>query len=239
MPTIIRNHPSEGLSRFMFDSAISLSNLPDDILSKLLQGAKTIILKRKGILFSEGEPPKGIYAIKKGKIKSSQLNFDGSTQIMYIHRAGEFVGYRTILGNDKQPISMAALEDCELYFIEKDVFLNTLQTSPELASTLLRGMSHEFSVLVNRINVFAQKGIKERLALFLLLLNETFRNENSFEAASEIHMNRNDLASYTGTSVENLVRMLKTFKEAGYVRVEGKSIFIEDFAALEQICGQS
>lgn len=239
MPTIIRNNPSEGLSRFMFDSAFSLSSLPDDILSKLLYGAKTIVLKRKSTLFSEGEPPKGIYAIKKGKIKSSQLNFDGSTQIMYIHRAGEFVGYRTIIGNDKQPITMTALEDCELYFIEKDVFFNTLKSTPELCSTLLKGMSHEFSVLINRINVFAQKGIKERLALFLLLLNETFRTENSFEPASEIHMNRNDLAAYTGTSVENLVRMLKTFKEAGYVRVEGKSIFIENFAALEAMCGQS
>lgn len=239
MPTILNTINSDFLSKYMFTAALSLHNLPGNLQNTLLAGAKTIFVKRKGILFQEGDPPKGIYAIKSGKIKSSQLNGDGGVQIMYIHRAGEFIGHRSIIGNDKQPLTMTALEDCELYFIEKDLFIETLHKSSELSHMMLRCMSLEYTTLINRINVFAQKGIKERLALFLLVLNETFKKENAFEIASEIHMNRNDLAAYTGTSVENLVRMLKSFKEAGYVRVEGKSIFIENFEALGAMCGQN
>lgn len=238
MPIILNTTNSDFLSKYMFNAALSLHNLPSNLLNILLAGAKTISLKRKGILFQEGDPPKGIYAIKSGKIKSSQANVDGSVQLMYIHRAGEFVGHCSIIGNDKEPVTMTVLEDSELYFIEKDHFLETLQRSSELSNMMLRCMSVEYASLINRINIFAQKGIKERLALFLLLLNETFKKENAFESASEIHMTRNDLAAYTGTSVENLVRMLKSFKEAGYVRVQGKSIFIENFEALGAMCGQ-
>jgi CRP-like cAMP-binding protein len=98
-------------------------------------------------------------------------------------------------------------------------------------------MSHEFTILVNRINIFAQRGIKERLALFLLILNETYKHPGQFAEEAEITLNRNDLAGYTGTSVENLVRTLKVFKENGYIKTSGKSIFIEDFEALYALTG--
>lgn len=238
MPTLLNTTINNQLSKYMFTTALSLYTLPESILQSLLLQAKTISIKRKTVLFHEGEPPKGVYAIRKGKIKSSQLNVDGGLQILYIHRDGEFIGYRSILGNEKQPVTMTALEDSELYFIEKDLFADVLRDNHQLCHIMLKCMSHEFTAMANRINVFAQKGIKERLALFLLVLNETYKKENSV-TPSEIHMNRNDLAAYTGTSVENLVRMLKTFKESGYVRVEGKSIFIENFEALNIIAGQN
>lgn len=77
-------------------------------------------------------------------------------------------------------------------------------------------LSHEFTVLTNRLNVFAQRGIKERLALALLILNEKFRTAENKDGISEIKMNRTDLANYVGTSLENLGRTLTTFKEKNH-----------------------
>jgi CRP-like cAMP-binding protein len=189
------------------------------------------------VLYAEGEPPKGIYILLRGKVKLSQLNPDGSVQILFIFSAGEIFGHRSILGNDRQPVSASALEECEIMFVEKDFFLELVKRSPRFSEMLMKSISHEFSILVNRINVFAQRGIKERLALFLLLLNETYKVPGQLTEESEITVNRNDLACYTGTSVENLVRTLKTFKENNYIRTNGKSIFITDFAALYNLTG--
>jgi Ni2+-binding GTPase involved in maturation of urease and hydrogenase len=50
-------------------------------------------------------------------------------------------------------------------------------------------------------------------------------------------INRTDLANFAGTSLENLVRTLKTFEEKKHIRTIGKSIFIENFEALYVLTG--
>lgn len=237
MNTLIKSRILSNLSNYTFQSGFNFNDLPQEDKTELLSRAKSMRLRRKEALFREGEPPKAVYIIQKGKIKVSQLNHDGGVQILFIHSVSDFFGHRSIIGNDRQPVTAAALEDCELLVIDKDDFTQAMRNSPQLTDWLLRTMSHEYTVLVNRINVFAQRGIKERLALFLLLLNETYRQPGQKDEESEIHMNRNDLAAFTGTSVENLVRTLKTFRESGYVHVLGKSIFIKNFEALFTISG--
>ena len=122
-------------------------------------------------------------------------------------------------------------------FIEKDYFLTVLSDSPYLQKLLMQNMSHDYTVFVNKLNFFAKRRIKERLALFLLILNEKFKSDEQISDEAEIKVSRMDLANFTGTSIENLVRMLKQFKEKKYIRTEGKSIFIHDFEALYLLSG--
>lgn len=237
MNILLKNRIQSGISNFLFNAEPGETKIPEKEKLELEKYGRLIKVARKQMIYQEGEPPKGVYFLKKGKVKISQLNYDGAVQILFIYCAGELFGHRSILGNDRQPVTATALEDCELIFVEKEYFINVLKSSPDLSEALLQSMSHEFTTLVNRINVFAQRGIKERLALFLLILNETFKIPGQLAEESEITLNRNDLAAYTGTSVENLVRTLKMFRENGYVRVNGKTIYIENFEALFTISG--
>lgn len=237
MNAILKNKIDNGLANFNLNSGFCLEELPNEEKNDLLQQGKVLKLAKKSILYSEGEPPKGIYILLKGKVKVSQLNFDGSVQILFIFGAGEIFGHRAILGNDKQPVSATALEDCEVLFVEKEQFLNLVKSSTRFSLQIMQSISHEFTVLVNRINIFAQRGIKERLALFLLILNETYKIPGQLSEEAEIMINRNDLASYIGTSVENLVRTLKMFKDSNFIRTSGKGIFINDFEALYALTG--
>ncbi|MDI1354298.1 MAG: Crp/Fnr family transcriptional regulator [bacterium] len=232
MNALLKQKIETRLSNFDFNEGLKLNSLPEHVRYDLLERGTHIELPRKEALYREGDSPKGIYILKSGKIKITQLSVDGTVQILFIFSDGVIFGHRTILGNDKQTISALALENCKLIFIEKEHFLKVLHSSPEFSRILIQSVSHEFTILINRINIFAQRGIKERLALFLLMLNETYRIPNQFQYASEINMNRNDLAAFIGTSVENLVRTLRTFKANNYVSTSGKSIFITDFDML-------
>ncbi len=167
-----------------------------------------------------------------GKLKVYQLNYDGSIQILFVYAAGEVFGYRPMICNEKQPVTIAALEDCKLLFIDREYFLNFLNKSERLTEKLMVSLSHEFTVLTNRMNVFAQRGIKERLALALLILNEKYKSENSVDDISEIILTRTDLANFVGTSLENLVRTLNYFKQKELISTRGKSIFIHIFENL-------
>lgn len=235
MNLILKNKIEDCLSNF--DSAIRLTDMPVEVRSALEKYSRTFYSPRKTVLFTEGESPKGIYIVINGKVKVSKLNKDGSPHNFYIFSGGDLFGHNAILSEEKNPVTATVIEDCEIMFIEKDYFLTVLSDSPYLSKLLMQNMSHDYTVFVNKLNFFAKRRIKERLALFLLLLNEKFKSQEQMSDEAEIKVSRMDLANFTGTSIENLVRMLKQFKEKKYIRTEGKSIFIHDFEALYLLSG--
>lgn len=225
------------LRRFEFHSQVDFDKLPMRDKKELLAATSKVLLKPKEILFSQGSNAVGVFVLKKGKLKVYQLNYDGSIQILFIYREGEIFGYRPLLSGDRQPVSVAALENCELDFISRERFLKVLRKSAVLSNQILENMSHEFTVLTNRMNVFAQRSIRERLALALLILNETFKTELCGSKPSEILINRGDLAAFIGTVPETLTRTISYFKERKFIRVNGKSIWVKDFENLFILSG--
>jgi CRP-like cAMP-binding protein len=215
------------IERFHFHSGIDFDKLPPEDQEFINSKIKIVKLKKKQVLYRQGNNPAGIYIIKKGRVKVYQLNYDGSIQILFIYTIGEIFGYRPIISHEVQPVSVAALEDCEFYFLPKTEFLTLLENSSALSKQLLISLSHEFTVLTNRINVFAQRGIKERLALALLILNHKFKMSDDHDGLVEIKLNRTDLANFVGTSLENLIRTINFFKERKLITTKGKNIYIQ------------
>ena len=237
MNLILKNKIQESLSDFSFYSGVGLEEIPLEERSKLENCSKIISVPRKTVLYSEWESPKGVYIILKGKIKISKINADGSFHNFFIFSTGELFGHNSILSGEKNTVTATVIEKCELMFIEKDDFTSILSDSPALKNLFLQSLSQELNVFVNHINIFSKKKIKERLALFLLLLNEKFKLPGQVPDEAEILLSRIDLANFTGTSIENLVRMLRQFREKDYIRTTNKSIFINDFEALYDLSG--
>jgi CRP-like cAMP-binding protein len=198
-------------------------NKPD--LSKLETKSKSITVKKNTILIKEGVFPDGVYFLKKGKIKIYQLTPSGKFQIAYIYTKGEYFGFRPILSNSKNPISAETMEDCELLFYPKNDFVNLLDKSPILMKNLLFTLSYEFNIWVNRTSAFAHKGVKERVALALLILNEKYK-KNDTDKNVTINIGREDLASLSGTTTETCVRILTKFKEKKIISSDGRKIKI-------------
>jgi CRP-like cAMP-binding protein len=68
--------------------------------------------------------------------------------------------------------SAAVLEDSSISFIPKEDFLEVLQRSPQFAISLLKALSHEFTVFANNISAFSDASAAERLAIALIVFRE-------------------------------------------------------------------
>ena len=211
-----------------FKSESVLKDLPASDLI-LLNAHKTEQVYKKGeIIFREGAFPDGIFYIKTGKIKKYKLDKDGKEQIIYVANTGELLGYHAILSEDRYPDSAGALEESKIAFIPREDFLETLNQSKVLSRRLLKTLSHEFAVLANSLTMFAQKSVKERLALQLIVIREKYKVNFHAGMPVEINMGRDDLASLVGTARENVVRVLSEFKDAGIVETKGRKIIVHD-----------
>ncbi|CAN5913591.1 Crp/Fnr family transcriptional regulator [soil metagenome] len=211
------------LNKFYFANAKVFASLPHQDKLKLDKGIIKRKIKTGKIIYKEGSLPKGIYILKKGKVKIYQTTQEGRPQIVYIYTKGEIFGYRPILCHETHPVTAAALEECSYDFIPREFFQECLHNSYELCHALLVSMSHEFSVWVNNISVFAQYPVKSRVALGLLVLKEKYKVKG---AASDINLSREDLASYVGTVKESAVRALQDFKRLKIIETQGRKIRI-------------
>lgn len=226
---------NNALEKFHFNSGLTLDGLNPVHSQIIWNDSRTILLKKKQVLYHQGSFPKGVYLLTKGKLKIYQQNYDGTNQILFIYKEGELFGYRPILSNEAHPVSAEALESCSLTFFEKDAFLEIIDKSTAFSKQLLRSLSHEFTVLTYRLNAYAQKSISQRIALALLILNQKYTNADQREGFAEIKLIRTDLANYVGTSLETLIRNLKILKTKKIISIQSKSIKIIDFKKLLEI----
>lgn len=177
-------------------------------------------------LFKEKSYSKGIYVIRKGKVKIFQTNREGKQSIVYIYKQGDYFGYRPLLAEEPHPVSAAAMDNVVVSFIPKELFNNIITKSPYLAHKLLGILSKEFSVWINKMTIFSQYAVKERVALSLLILSQVYQRNNESLKTVKIAISRDDLAGFVGTAKETLVRMLRTFKDQKIITTKGTKIII-------------
>ncbi|MDN5288383.1 MAG: Crp/Fnr family transcriptional regulator [Mucilaginibacter sp.] len=220
------------IDKWEFTTQSVLNTLSEEDYHFLIsrQGAQKY---QKGeIIFKEGVVPSGIYFIHQGKIKKYKVDRSGREQIIYVANKGELIGYHAILAEERCPDSAATLEDSLVSFIPKEDFLTILDKSPLFARRLLKTLSHEFAVLANGISVISQRTATERLAIALIVLREKFKDEGSGEQEIILNISRMDLASLAGIAQENVIRLLKEFKEEGILETDGRKIWIKDIKRL-------
>jgi len=188
---------------------------------------------RKGdVIFREGTVPAGIFLIRSGKVKKYKVDNLAREQIIYVAGPGELIGYHAVLSEERYPDSAAAIEDSLLSFIPKEDFITILHRSPVFSSRLLKALSHEFTVYVNSLSVIAQRTAAERLAIALIVLREKYKEEGSKSRDIVLNVSRMDLAGMAGIAQENVIRLLKEFKDEGILETDGRKILIKDIRRL-------
>lgn len=223
------------IDKWDFKSESVLTDLPLDDLELLTANKSEQVYKKGEIIFREGAYPSGIFYVIDGKVKKYKVDKDGREQIIYVGNSGELLGYHAVLAEDRFPDSAAALEESKIAFIPKEDFLDTLQQSDVLTRRLLKTLSHEFAVLANSLTMYAQKSVRERLALQLIVVREKYKVNFMPGMPVEINMSRDDLASLVGTARENVVRVLTEFKESGILETKGRKIIVKDVGKLIEI----
>lgn len=220
------------LEKFNFTSAKVLENLSTPDRKMLEAGIQKRKVKAGKILYKEGTTPKGVFILKKGKVKIYQSGQDGRRQIIYIYTTGDIFGFRPLISDEPHAVTAVTLEDCMFDYISGEHFIKCVRSSGELCYNLLMALSHEFTVWVNHISVFAQYPVKSRVALALLVLKEKYKVKGK---GGDINLTRTDLASYLGTVKESVVRVLQDFKKKKLVETQGRKIKLLKPAELKAI----
>ena len=196
----------------------------EQILDEL---GEKIEFKKHKILFHDGNHPKGVFKILKGKVKIYACGDDGKEHIIHIASKDEIIGFRAILSGVPYKVSAKTLECCHIQFIKKLDFMEIMNSNTKFRNNIIIKLSRELGDRALLVTTLSQKTVKSRLALSLIQLNEIYNGT--------ITLSREDLANFIGTATENLIRTLKMFKTEKLIHVDGKKIKLLDTQKLNEI----
>ncbi|MFT4737073.1 MAG: CRP-like cAMP-binding protein [Cyclobacteriaceae bacterium] len=218
------------VKKFDFLSNRILSSLSSKERMLFMEYTRKLYFKKGKQIFYEGGLATGVFLIERGKAKIFKTGVAGKDQIFYVYKSGDLMGYHSLLCGEPYEDSCEALEECTVFFTSKDKFNELLNMIPDLKLLIIQNMSHEFGVMVNTITVLAQKSMRQRLALYLLILQQKYEDNDG-----KILLSRKDLANIVGMARESLGRLLKDFREEKLILINQKSIELVNYAKLQKV----
>ncbi|MGY6561702.1 MAG: Crp/Fnr family transcriptional regulator [Luteibaculaceae bacterium] len=232
-------HSNNSESPCCGNCAASGRSLFGGLCSKSLESIsaeKSCTFYKKGqTLFHEGTRPLGVFCINQGRIKVFKLGSDGKEQIIKVSTSGDLLGYKALIAQDFYGLTATALEDSKVCFLPKSDFLDLLAKDNTLQSAILKQVCIENEEMAQRITNLAQKPVRQRLAITLLMLKHTYGIEKQVNEDIEINLTREDLANIVGTATESLIRLLHEFKDDNFIEVNGRKIKVLDENALKKV----
>lgn len=138
--------------------------------SEYREYAKVKSLKKKTILFRQGEKANGFYYLKSGKIIISVLRRDGYERIIDFVFPGSLIGEQMI--NNTASFTTAKLQvDSVLYYFSVDQFELLCKKHPKAADEFRNSLIQKVRLLAN-VNTILNAPIAVQLAFFLINLFE-------------------------------------------------------------------
>jgi signal transduction histidine kinase len=123
------------------DAVKLLDQLSPADIDSLREAATELSFLAGDIIFEEGDPGRGAYAVKSGTVEISTLLATGERSLFSTVPAGDIFGEMAVIDEKPRSARATAGEDCQLYFIPTATMLGFLRRSPGMTLVLLKEIS--------------------------------------------------------------------------------------------------
>jgi CRP-like cAMP-binding protein/AmiR/NasT family two-component response regulator len=198
-------------------------------LKQLIAGRKVRTIKKKQVVYYEGDQPAGIYLVHSGKIKTVKLNEDGRELLTSFYGPEEYFGIHSLLLNEEYKETAEAHEDTTLCLLPRELVDQVMQKYPDIAREFIRILANHIIEKEEQLMQLAYFSVRKRMAEVLLRLYHQHRE------STEIRISREDLAAMAGMATETVSRTLGDFKDEGLIEKKGSLILITDTKRLRSM----
>jgi CRP/FNR family transcriptional regulator len=209
------------------------ADLSDSELQAVAEHAAEQTLDRGEILFLAGDPARGLFVIIEGSVRAYRVGSDGREQVIHVERAGATVGEVPVFDEGTYPSTVAAEESVRLLFIPRAEVKRVCFEYPNIAWSALRVLARRLRRCASLVETLSLHDVDRRLARFLLDEARVHGAAQGRTVAFEFQLTHQQIASRIGTVREVVSRAFSRLQQSGLVRVQGKTVTIEDQQKLQ------
>ena len=208
----------------MLDIPLPFENLEHSLQNKIKNQAKVITLKKGDAAYLADELKKNVYVVKKGKIKSYQLNIDtGKEQTLYIYRENHIFDTVIILDGEEHNVCYEVLEESTFLIYPIEFIRHLLQHYPEFSQKFYLYIAKQMRYMEEMFTDISLYSTAERL---IKLIVQDFNPNNIFRFNILDGLSHTEVANLLGTVRHVVERHLKNLKNENMIDIVNRKIQI-------------
>jgi CRP/FNR family transcriptional regulator, polysaccharide utilization system transcription regulator len=208
----------------------SFSCMNRDTVSKSIIGSSVSINYRKGQeVFLEDTISKGVFCIQSGKVKMYKKCLDRNLTIC-LGGNSDLIGYGSLFNGGRYTHSAKCLENSQICFIPKKIFLNLVASDHLLLMRLMEQSCIENSKISNMLRDLKCKNTLSRMVCAIVNITEKYGlDENK---CLNITLTRKEISELAGTTTESAIRILNELRREKLIVFDNSRIRVQDLNKL-------
>lgn len=209
--------------------------LDADPFGRVVRGARKMNVRRGDIVYGRGEGSPDFYVIGLGYAALSVQCDPDREKVIELRGPGESFGEENMLAESLHAVSATMLTDGVLVSVPREVVLETVETDPTLARSVLADLSRRIFGLLRQIEGKSSRCGVERVASFLMQLSN-----GKSDLAQEVVLPapKRVVASLLDLTKESFSRVLRELTGRGLIEVHGRAIQLLNVQGLAQVCSR-
>ncbi len=185
-------------------------------------------------LYRQGDKFESLYIVRSGSLKSYMTDAEGVEQIVNFNFPGDLLGLDAI-EDLCHTTSVRALQPSAICKMSWNDFNKLSQTCSHFYSQCLSMFSREMIHIHHMVMAMGQKGVEQKLAIFLLAISERMETHGFSATEFNLSMPRSDIANFLGVASETVSRELTQLQKDGIVQVDRRRVQIACMESLKSI----
>ena len=205
--------------------------LREEDFKKIDEKRFEVLFNEGEIIFKQGTSFTHTICILEGLVKIYIESGEKKNFLMNLIGPGEMIGSPGMYTDNKHHFSVAAVEDTMACFVEREIIEDIINTNDQFAVEMLKRANMRDIAHFRKFQTLTQKQMPGRVAeVILYLFREVYKTNPLLMTIS-----RQEMADMASITKESTIRILKEFKDAGIISLNGNDLNILNLKALESI----
>lgn len=192
---------------------------PAAFLETAARGRVIAMLKKKDVLFEQGDDADSVIYIKAGKIKVTVLSQEGNEAVVAILGPDEFLGQGCLIGQAKRLATASALTDCTIMRVDKSEIEDVLKSEPAFSKMFVTHILERNARVEEDLVDQLFNSTEKRLARVLLLMANFGKSGKPEPIIAKI--SQETLAEMIGTTRSRVSHFMNKFRKLGFIDYNG------------------
>jgi len=183
------------------------------------------------IIFKQGSPLTHVACITDGLAKIYIEGLNKRNLILSFAKPVQMIGGPGMFVDYQHHFTVAAVEETTACLVDTKIIEQLIEKNTHFGCDLLKRTNQVSIGNFKKFIHLTQKQMHGRLAEALILLEEEIYGRNPFL----LSLSRQDLADLTAMSKENVIRVLKSFRDQEFIKTDGNVVEILNKKELTRI----
>lgn len=203
-----------------------------EAMASLAADLEWMTFPRNHIVFVEGEPGDRMYVLVEGKVKVGRRSGDGRESLIAVMGPGDAFGELALFDPGPRTATVTTLTEVRVAAVPRAALSSWIADRPEIGAQLLRVLARRLRRTNDDVCDMIFTDVPGRVAKQLLDLTKRFGRPDGTGLRVDHELTQLELAQLVGSSRETINKALSEFANRGWIRQQGKTIFVLEPAKL-------